>query len=475
MKNFFNGLAIVATIILAASCSGSRGGGGELTGVQTTPYNEMLPTGMVYIQSGSFTMGPNDQNAFFETSKQNKQVNVEKFWMDDTEITNSEYRQFVYWLKDHLTRLAIYQNQISMESDEFALMDDEGNIKFIDEENNIPYLDYDEKIDMKDPEIQEFLDTLFYEYSPYEGRRILRTDKLNYTYTEIDLYQAAKKINQLDPVTARYKTKGRTEKDLIRRDTAYMTPEGIVRTTKYVQLRDRNDFFITRTINIYPDTLCWMRNYTYSFNEPYTLYFSHPGYAEYPVVGVSWEQARAFCNWRTKFKNDYLESIGQPGVQRYRLPTEAEWEYAARGGKQSSMYPWGGPYIRRADGCFLANFKPGKGDYIKDGYIIPAAVASYPANDWGLFDMAGNVAEWTESAYIPSALAVVNDLNPSFTYDAKNDDPEIMKRKVVKGGSWKDVSAFLQCGMQTAEYQDATLPYVGFRCVRTVIQDLGSY
>lgn len=468
MKNILSCLAIVASIILASSCAGSGAGNGELYGEATEAYHEMLPYGMVYIPSGSFTMGPNDQSAFFITSKQNKQVNIDKFWMDETEITNTEYRQFISWLKDHITRLEIYQNQVSMNSDEFAMQTDEGDIVFIDEDNNIPKLNYETKIDMRDMDIKEFLDTLFYSYNPFEGK-VLKIEKLNYSYTKIDRRQAAKKINQLDPVTARYNTNNRTSRDSIRKDTAYVGPNGIVRETKYVSLTGRNDFFTTHTINVYPDTLCWMRNYTYSFNEPYTLYFSHPGYAEYPVVGVSWEQAQAFCNWRSKLKNDHLKSIGQAGVQPFRLPTEAEWEYAARGGKQSAMYPWGGPYVRQADGCFLANFKPGKGDYIKDGYITPAIVASFPANEFGLFDMSGNVSEWTESAYIASALAVVNDLNPSFTYDAKNDDPAVMKKKVVKGGSWKDVSAFLQCGMQTSEYQDATLPYVGFRCVRTVI------
>jgi type IX secretion system PorP/SprF family membrane protein len=313
MKNILNCLAIVASIIFASSCSNSTGNG-ELYGEATEAYHEMLPYGMVYIPSGSFMMGPNDQSAFFITSKQNKQVNVEKFWMDETEITNTEYHQFITWLKDHLTRLEIYQNQVGMESDAFAKQTEEGDIIYIDEENNIPEINYEQEIDMRDIDIKEFLDTLFYTNNPFEGK-VLRTEKLNYQYTEIDLLQASKKINQFDPVTARYKTKNRTDKDLIRKDTAYVGAEGIVRETNYVQLSSRNDFFITRNINIYPDTLCWMRNFTYSFNEPYTLYFSHPGYAEYPVVGVSWEQAKAFCNWRTKLKNDYLESIHQAGVQ----------------------------------------------------------------------------------------------------------------------------------------------------------------
>lgn len=467
MKSVLSCLTFLGVISLLSSCS-NVSGNGELVGSNINPYYEDLPLGMVYIPSGSFNMGANDQSSFFVTSKQNKQVNVERFWMDDTEVTNSEYHQFVDWLKDYLTRVEIFQQQVGEESDFFAMQTEDGEPIFLDDDNQIPLLNMDMRIDSRDPEIKDLLDTLFYMSNSFEGK-VLNVSKLNYTYSEIDLVQAAKKINQLDPVTAQYKTANRTAKDLIRKDTAYMEGRIIRRNTKYVQLSDRRDFFITRNINIYPDTLSWMRNYTYSFNEPYTLYFSHPGYAEYPVVGVSWEQSKAFCNWRTRLKNDFLKANDQPGVQRYRLPTEAEWEYAARGGRENSMYPWGGPYIRRIDGCYLANFKPAKGDYNKDGYITTSLVGSFPANDFGLFDMAGNVAEWTEDAYRASALAVVNELNPTFTYDAKNSDPEIMKKKVVKGGSWKDVGAFLQSGMQTSEYQYATLPYVGFRCVRTVI------
>ncbi len=466
MKKCFSCIAVLALLLFAA-CS-NKSNNGELYGVTTTPYQEMFPYGMVHIPGGSFMMGPNDQSAFFVTSKQNKQVNIEPFWMDDTEISNTEYKQFVSWLQDYIIRLGIFQNQISAESDNFALQTRQGNIVYLDEDNNIPVLNYDQQIDKRDPEIKEFIDTLLFFTTPFEGKG-LRIEKLNYTYTDINLREAAKKVNQLDPVTARFQTANRGTKDLIRKDTAYINSKGINRETKYVQLKSREDFYITKTINIYPDTLCWMRNYTYSYNEPYTMYFSHPGYAEYPVVGVSWEQAKAFCHWRTKLKNDYLKKEGQPSVLSYRLPTEAEWEYAARGGLQGAMYPWGGPYIRQTDGCYLANFKPGKGDYIKDGYTIPAIIGSFPANNYGLFDMAGNVAEWTESAYIASALAIVNELNPSFTYDAKNDDSQMMKRKVIKGGSWKDVGSFLQCGMRNAEQQDATYPYLGFRCVRTII------
>jgi gliding motility-associated lipoprotein GldK len=223
-------------------------------------------------------------------------------------------------------------------------------------------------------------------------------------------------------------------------------------------------------IPVYPDTLCWIRDFTYSFNDPQaSLYFWHPSYDDYPVVGVSWVQAKAFSIWRTDFMNNSLRKQGVPDVQAYRLPSETEWEYAARGGLDLSMYPWGGPYTRNNKGCFLANFKPLRGNYIDDGAVYAAKVGSFEPNEYGLYDMAGNVAEWTRCAYAPDAYIFTHDLNPNYEYDAKPSDPPIMKRKVVRGGSWKDVAYFLQCGSRDYEYQDSTKPYVGFRNVRQYI------
>jgi len=81
--------------------------------------------------------------------------------------------------------------------------------------------------------------------------------------------------------------------------------------------------------------------------------------------------------------------------------------------------------------------------------------------------MAGNVAEWTSTAFYESAYDVVHDMNPELQYDAKPDDPPVMKRKVIRGGSWKDIAYFIRVSTRTFEYQDTAKSYVGFRCVRT--------
>jgi gliding motility-associated lipoprotein GldK len=233
-------------------------------------------------------------------------------------------------------------------------------------------------------------------------------------------------------------------------------------------MRDRSVFIKKEKINVYPDTLAWVYDYAHSFNDPLTeKYFWHVAYDHYPVVGVNWNQAKAFCIWRTEKLNKYLKSQKDEtaALLEYRLPTEAEWEWAARGGNHMNPYPWGGPYTRNDRGCFLANFKPLRGNYIADGALRTTIVGHYPPNDWGLYDMAGNVAEWTNSAYDPLSYNTW-DINPNYTYNAKATDPAIMKRKVIRGGSWKDIAYYLEVTTRTYEYQDTAKCYIGFRCVQ---------
>ena len=298
--------------------------GGDLIGVQDRPeFNpQVVPYGMVACPGGTFHMGQTDQDVAASMANMNKQVTIGGFYMDETEITNNQYRQFM---------------------------------------------------------------------------------------------------------------------DVIKTDSLDVLGEEYVMT------------------ELYPDTTVWVRDFTYHMGDPMMeYYYTHPAFDDYPVVGVDWFAAKYFSKWRTNHKNNYNTENGMAVMPNFRLPSEAEWEYAARGGRDFATYPWGGPYLRNAKGCMLANFKPGRGDFYSDGYYYTGPVGAYFPNDFGLYDMSGNVAEWCEDAYYEASVPVVWDLNPTYYND---NEP----RKIVRGGSWKDIAYFLETGTRNFEFQDSARSFIGFR------------
>ena len=222
----------------------------------------------------------------------------------------------------------------------------------------------------------------------------------------------------------------------------------------------RSDVIKIEALPIYPDTTVWIRDFEYSYNEPmHNDYFWHQAYGNYPVVGISHQQAQAFCQWRTLLKNTYKKSKGQEFVNGFRLPSEAEWEYAARGGLAGATYPWGGPYTKNDRGCFMANFKPLRGNYAADQALYTVEADAYEPNDYNLYNMSGNVSEWVMSSYEESSYEYSSSINPNVN-DTDN------QRKVVRGGSWKDVAYFLQVSSRDYEYADSARSYIGFRTVQ---------
>ena len=117
---------------------------------------------------------------------------------------------------------------------------------------------------------------------------------------------------------------------------------------------------------------------------------------------------------------------------------------------------------------FYANFMPDNGDFTKDGNIITSRVGIYPSNSNGLFDMAGNVAEWTSTAFTASGIEAMNAINPQLKYNAAVEDPYRLKKKSVRGGSWKDPESHIKSAWRTSEYQNQPRSYIGFRCVRSI-------
>jgi formylglycine-generating enzyme required for sulfatase activity len=479
--------------LILASCSTRSG---HLTGVLgRQPYYPEIPLGMVYIPSGSYTMGQNDQDVPFLHQTISKTVSVQAFYMDQTEITNNEYRQFVYWVRDSIAREKIF---IGLEEDEEAeryinYKDeyfDEGLLEWAEYEpsdrfrnREIFALNWDRTFSYRDPMLVPLLADMYYpQPQRFYERKQIDTRKLKFRYYWIDLVEASRR-GEVHIKPDGYDNQGnkiqQDHRELRTPDHPFTEePQGQDMDMGYFNKIGQNNairghenrqrFIIDEVINVYPDTLCWVRDFTYSFHDPMTnMYFWHPAYDNYPVVGVTWVQAKAFNVWRTQLLNSWLQSMGEIYVNDFRLPNEAEWERASRGDLNLSQYPWGGPYIRNSAGCFLGNFKPMRGRYFEDGGFHTVKAFSYNPNGWGLYCMAGNVAEWTETAYDPSMYEISHDLNPEYRYNAMDWDPPSMKRKVIRGGSWKDIGYYLQNSTRTFEYRDSAKSYVGFRSVAT--------
>lgn len=368
MRNILQLTFVVLTTLFLSNCNKSTAGKSTLTGLNfNDPKNgnyirggnfegQKPPSGMVGIEGGSFTMGQVQDDVMFDWNTTPKKIHVRSFFMDETEVTNSEYFLYVQYTKDV--------------------------------------------------------------FPPSE-------EKYKHIYT-----------------------------------------------------------------SVLPDTLVWRKSLgnTDILSESY---LRHPAYANYPVVGVSWLQANEYCKWRTNavnlktlidkghikniFESDSTRNffdtevfladseklfegdttIYQRGVksrqaksskdafqgrkitradgvlsQRFRLPTEAEWEFAAKANIENreynnvrgrKKYAWNGKYSRenkkRFKGDQLANFKQGQGNYSglsgwsSDGSDIPIRVKSYPPNAFGLYDMSGNVAEWVADVYRPDIDTEANDFN----------------------------------------------------------------
>ena len=419
-NRFFILIALAAITLNSSSCKmlgGKNKSGkalpndGQLHGVSPDArWTPTRPPGMVYVPAGTFHMGPSDEDVNYSFTARNKSVSISGFWMDATEITNNEYRQFTNWVRDSTAaKLMGYVKQGS-DGNEYVDWKKASTIKWGDKSTI-------EKIDaiIVTPDNRIF------------GKKELDASKIVYQSEIFDYKAAASNRDVTIP---------------------------------------RSAFIVKTKVPVFPDSLCWVRDFSYSYNEPMAKkYFNHPAYGLYPVVGVNWKQATAFCEWRTHYMNSFLESKKKAPESDFRLPTEAQWEYAARGGRSQSPYPWGGPYLRNKKGCLLANFKPGRGNYPEDGGFYTVRADAYWPNDFGLYNMAGNVAEWTSSLYYEGGYNFQHDMNPDIRWNAKDSDPPRMKRKVTRGGSWKDVGHFLQTSTRAYEYQDTSKSYIGFRCV----------
>ncbi len=309
MKNHLLSVVAIVAIVLLSGCgklfkSKAKGlpNDGQLHGVAPgTKYTPTKPPGMVYVPPGTFHMGPSDEDVNYSFTARNKAVSINGFWMDATEITNNEYRQFTKWVTDSIAAKLL------------------GSPYVIQGQDGVEAIDWKKAntINYNDRTVIEKIDALI--LTPDNrlyGVKAIDASKVIYHSEVVDFKEAARKENARKPIS---------------------------------------QFIVKTDVPVYPDTLVWMRDFSYSYNEPMAKqYNSHPAFGNYPTLGISWKQATTFCEWRTHLLNSWLAGKKRTTESAFRLPTEAEWEYAARGGRSQAPYPWGGPYLRNKKGCLLA-------------------------------------------------------------------------------------------------------------------------
>jgi len=385
------------------------------------------PPGMVYVPSGQIfeKSSIRDSNAVDTLSQ--RRVTLTAFFIDATEVSNKQYRRFVDWVADSI-----------------AVTD------FIKD----PKYFYKTKIKSK-----------------AKGAKDSTVQRINWAKINILSKTPFWLNNDLQPKLAGLVLSS-GGKRILNKDKVKFT-------YVHVQAGGPNDGkSVTDTIKVMPDNNVWAEDFPNSQSDIYVNnYFTNKAFESYPVVGVNWKQARAYANWRGIISGSQDEGLKDFGL-RFNLPTEAQWEYAASGGENNAESVAGNvaayttinvvpSYVNKKNKKVLpiANFKQGDGNYTKDGSTYTLPVKSYAPNLFGVYNMQGNVAEWTLDAYSPSAREFVDDLNPVLLFDAPDDDVDVMKRKVVRGGSWKDNAGDMNTATRNYEVQSTSHSYIGFRCV----------
>lgn len=467
-------LVLVAVVGLGLAMTACMGGssanatGGEVTGVKGSAFSEPTPFGMVPVRKGSLKIGMEENDTLWGSEFPKRDISVDGFWMDETEVSNAKYRQFVNWVRDSIIRERLADPAYGGDETYKIEEDKEGN-------PITPYLNWNKSIPWKkaNEDEQRAIESVYVTH-PIDGTKMLDASQMNYRYEIYDYAAAAQRKYRLNAEERDLNTDHTVDPNqvvMISKDTAWIDDDGrIQRQTITRPLSGPWDFLNTYIVNIYPDTTCWVNDFQNADNERYMkLYFNNPLYDDYPVVGVTWEQANAFCAWRTNFLLKGLGGMAKH-IQRYRLPTEIEWEFAARG-KSGSAFPWESGEVKSDKNCYFANFKPDRGNYTEDGSLITSKCGTYSANSNGLYDMAGNVAEWTSTVYTEAGVESMSDMNPELKYNAAKEDPYRLKKKSVRGGSWKDPESMIRSAWRTYEYQNQPRSYVGFRCVRSMVND----
>jgi gliding motility-associated lipoprotein GldJ len=373
MKNIFKITLILLTTLLLANCNSKSGSNkSRLTGlnfndpksgnyIRGTSFDGKPPLGMVGVEGGSFTMGQVQDDVMFDWNTTPKKIHVRSFYMDEAEVTNSEYFLYVQYMKD-------------------VFPPSEENYKHI--YNSI------------------LPDTLVWRKS------LGNTDILSENYFRHPAY-ADYPVVGVSWLQANEYCKWRTN---------------AVNLKNLIDKGHIKNIFETDTINNFFDTDVFLVDDSKLFDGDTTVYKRG--------LGRSVRKKGEPKPSRDAFQGRKISKADGILTQRFRLPTEAEWEFAAKANIENreynnvrgrKKYAWNGKYSRstgkRTRGDQLANFKQGEGEYSglsgwsSDGADIPNKIMSYPPNGFGLYDMSGNVAEWVADVYRPIIDNEANDFN----------------------------------------------------------------
>ncbi len=459
------------------------------------------PPGMVYVPGGTTIIKYSQQES---DSTCVKKVSLSSYFIDKCEVTNQQYRQFVHWVLDSLA-IVKYLNDDKYYKD--AKVTD-SNLK-VTVVRRINWSKVDHKAIFESPETRSRLGAML------DERGQIRRDSCLFSYTYL-------RANGTNP-------------------------------------KNKVGTYATEAVNVFPDEEVWAKDLTNAQTDILVEnYFNSAPYDDYPVVGVTWKQARAFTYWRSITGNGFSEVADymQDYHLAFSLPSEAQWVYAAqqdmRGrnnmlnaaennakevkdekgdkpsadagkaekGKKSKVKKgkgksdssavvaaptpadntptdanssWTSSTSTTVDNSaalkndtlafydpavpddktsipsdkkgLTANFKQEEGDYTGDGSPFTVPVMSYVPNDFGVYNMVGNVAEWCLDAYSPSTFAFVSDINPVLSYDADSTDADPMRRKVVRGGSFLSNAKALSPFSREFYTQETEHCFIGFRCV----------
>ncbi len=552
-KTCITTLIFITTFLLSGSCFAQ--GKNESRTRYAIPYNHKLiaPPGMVYVRGGTTTINY-DQSSTDTNSA--KKVSLTSFFMDKTEVTNQQYRQFVEWVLDSIA-IVNY-----LKDDQYFIS--EGNDKSSSSDNGV-------KTDTTaaasttmpaDSSKPVFLDSAKLAGATTANDSPITKRRINWAKVDHDKIFNSKDENIKSKIAPMIDENGNIKKEMCQYTYRH------IKRTSAVTHNIKDDKYVKETVNVYPNENVWNQDLSNAQTDLFVEnYFKAPPFDDYPVVGVTWLQAMAFCDWRSNNARKYYNMPDYMNYYRliYTLPSEAQFVYAAQGYydmiysatehdtldtvnlfptvvdtyavahperdlsqpvdtvelakmmqkksddsltavknaiKAERIAKYEAAHKRAANGNLylldyikmlnflqngyktgnegtivdstpihrdingmLANFKQAEGDYWEDGAALTLPVMTYAPNEFGLYNMEGNVSEWVMDTYSPSAFSFVSDINPQLLYDADSTDADVMKRKVIRGGSFISNAKSLSPVYRDMELMNVSHCFLGFRCV----------